>query len=141
MTAELQMTGLPDLDVDTMIGPLAEFGRLLAAADLDRSAARGALLGTVLQALPVMSWASFTSMASSHHTPVTLAASAEPAAAADALQYRAGAGPCLQALADTDMVRVVSLAAEQRWAPFVTTALVDTPVRAVVSCSLAAGGH
>lgn len=127
--------------MDSLIGKLAEFGRLLATAELDQSAARTALLGSVLGALPAISWASFTSLASAHHKPVTLAASAETAELADGLQYRLGAGPCLQAVADTSTVRADSLADEQRWVPFVAAVLADTPVRAAISCSLAAGGH
>jgi len=128
------------LGVDALIGKVAELGRLLTTAELDQPAARGALLGTVVRALPMISWASFTALAAGRK-PATLAASAAAAEAADDLQYRFGAGPCLQALADTGTVRVDSLAGERRWEPFAAAALADTPVRAVVSCSLADGGH
>jgi len=120
---------------------LAGLGRLLAAAELDQRLARTVLLGGVLDALPAIDWASLTSAAGIRRQPVTLAASAEPAETADALQYRTGAGPCLQALAELGVVRAEDLAAESRWQPFVTAALTDTPVRGVVSCSLAASGH
>jgi ANTAR domain len=120
---------------------LAGFGRLLAGAELDQRLARTVLLGGVLAALPEIGWASITSAAGVQRRPATLAASAEAAETADALQYRTGVGPCLQALAELGMVRAEDLATEGRWRPFVAAALADTPVRGVVSCSLAAAGH
>jgi hypothetical protein len=120
---------------------LAGFGRTLAAAEFDQRLARTALLNSVLSALPAIGWASLTSAAGASRQPVTMAASAEPAEAADALQYRAGAGPCLQALAELGMVWAGDLTGESRWQPFVAAALAGTPVRAAVSCSLSAAGH
>jgi hypothetical protein len=127
------LTGLAD--------QLAGLGRMLAAAELDQRLARTVLLGGVLGALPAIGWASLTSAAGVQRRPITLAASAEPAEAVDALQYRTGVGPCLQALTEVGMVRAEDLTTESRWQPFVAAALADTPVRAVVSCSLAAAGH
>lgn len=119
----------------------AGLGRLLAAAEFDHRLARTVLLDGVLGGLPAIDWASLTTVAGVQRKPVTLAASAEAAEATDALQYRAGAGPCLQALTELDVVRVEDLTTESRWQPFVAAALAGTPVRAVVSCSLAAAGH
>ena len=140
MTSQLRQNGArPSAGPLSSTGALAELGRLLAAEELDAAAARTALLGGVLQALPVMRWASLTTAV--HSQPVTLAASADAAEAVDALQYRAGAGPCLQALTEAGTVRADDLAAENRWDQLVAAVLATTPVRAVVSCSLAGAGH
>ena len=118
--------------------PLTGLGRMLAAEQWELATARRAVLDGALRALPEMRWASLTSTV--HRQPTTLAATADPAELADALQYRTGVGPCLQALAEEAVVHTADLAAERRWTPFVAATLADTPVRAVVSCSLAGGG-
>ena len=126
--------------IGTLADQLAGLGRILAADSLDLTTARTAVLSGVVHALPAMSWASLTS-ANGRSRPVTLAASADTAKLVDAIQYRTEGGPCLQAVAETTIVRADDLSREDRWAPFVATALSETPVRAVVSCSLADGGH
>lgn len=131
----------PDYPIDTLADQLAALGRLLAAESVDLTAARTALLGGVVHALPEMSWASLTFAAGGSRQPVTLAASDEIAQAADTIQYGTGAGPCLQAVNETTTVHAEDLSTERRWRPFVAAALAQTPVRAVVSCSLADGGH
>ncbi|MFL6162518.1 MAG: ANTAR domain-containing protein [Jatrophihabitantaceae bacterium] len=127
------------------IGGLADqlliLSQLLAADTLDRAAARTAILNAVVQALPATCWASLTFAAAGRRRPVTLAATDGIAQAADALQYGTGAGPCLQALAEATTIRVEDLAMESRWPSFVAEALDHTPVRSVISCSLADGGH
>lgn len=135
--------GIIELDypIDTLADQLAALGRLLAAESLDLTAARTALLGGVVRALPEMSWASLTFAAGGKRQPVTLAASAELALAVDAIQYGTGAGPCLQAVHEATTVHAEDLTRERRWQPFVAAALAETPVRAVVSSSLADGGH
>jgi hypothetical protein len=120
---------------------LTSLGRMLAAETPDSAEARIVLLNGIVQALPMTSWASLTFAASDNRRPVTLAATDGIAEAADSMQYRAAAGPCLQAVAEMAEVRVDDLARERRWPAFVATALAETPVRAVVSCSLAEGGH
>jgi hypothetical protein len=127
--------------ITTLADQLASLGRMLAAETLDSAVARTALLTGIVQALPVTCWASLTLAAGGTRRPVTLAASDRIAELVDSIQYRAGAGPCLQAVAETTSVRVDDLAREDRWPSFVATALAELPVRAVVSCSLADGGH
>ena len=119
---------------------MAGLSRILAADSLDLITARTSVLSGVVQALPVMSWASLTS-ANGRSRPVTLAASGDTAQLVDGIQYDTGVGPCLQAVAEMTVVRADDLSREDRWAPFVATALSDSPVRAVVSFSLADGGH
>jgi hypothetical protein len=120
---------------------LTSLGRMLAAETLDSAGARTALLNGIVQALPMTCWASLTFATSDNRRPVTLAATDGVAETADLIQYRAGGGPCLQAVADSTDVRIDDLAREQRWPSFVAAALAGTPVRSVVSCSLAEGGH
>jgi hypothetical protein len=127
--------------ITTPADQLISLSRMLAAETLDSAVARTALLSGIVQALPVTCWASLTLAPGGHRRPVTVAASDDIAQTADLLQYRAGAGPCLQAVADTTSVRVEDLTREDRWPSFVAPALAETPVRAVVSCSLADGGH
>jgi ANTAR domain len=124
-----------------LAGQLAMLGRLLAAETVDTVSARTALLDGIVQALPATCWASLTFSAGGNRRPVTLAATDGIAETADSIQYRAGAGPCLQAVAERSIVRADDLSREDRWRPFTATVLTDTPVRAVVSCSLADGGH
>jgi len=145
---QLDVNGCVDTDhlhgltrpIGTLADQLATLGRTLAGEFSDLDTARVDVLGVVLRALPAMSWASLT-FGPGHRPPVTLAASADTALRVDTIQYDTGVGPCLQALADSATVRADDLAAEGRWAPFVAATLADTPVRAVVSCSLADGGH
>lgn len=120
---------------------LTALGKMLAAESMDSAEARVALLNGIVQALPMTCWASLTFAAADSRRPVTLAASDAVAETADLIQYRAGAGPCLQAVADMTEVRVEDLSREERWPSFVTAALAETPVRSVVSYSLAEGGH
>ncbi len=127
--------------IDTLADELAALGRLLAAEEVDLPAARTILLGGVVEALPELSWASLTFAAGGNRQPVTLAASDEIAQVVDAIQYGTGAGPCLQAVEEATTVHAEDLATERRWQPFVAATLAETPVRAVVSCSLADGGH
>jgi ANTAR domain len=123
-----------------LTGQLAMLGRMLAAETVDADAARTALLDGVVQAMPATCWASLT-LAGGNRRPVTMAATDGIARTADSVQYGVGAGPCLQAVAEATTVRVEDLAVEERWPSFVATALTHTPVRAVVSCSLADGGQ
>lgn len=48
-------------------------------------------------------------------SPVTVASSGAEAAAYDALQFRAGAGPCLEAISTGEPVLSADLTAESRW--------------------------
>ncbi|GAB3348881.1 GAF and ANTAR domain-containing protein [Modestobacter lapidis] len=50
--------------------------------------------------------------------PTTVAATEELALDLDLVQYRLGTGPCLQAAGSGDLVEVVDLRAERRWAGF-----------------------
>ena len=133
----------PDYPIGTLANHLAALGRMLAAESVDLVAARTALLDGVVHALPEMSWASltFAAAAGGNRKPETLAASDEIAQVVDEIQYRTDAGPCLQAVNEATTVHAEDLSRERRWRPFVAATLAETPVRAVVSYSLADGGH
>jgi len=140
-TATTQLHDTPH-PLASVTDDLAALGRLLAAeAPLDVEAARSRVLAGALSVLTPISRASLTFWTGGKRRPITLAGTDHTASVVDELQYRAGHGPCLQALAELTLVRSPDLTGETRWGSFVRAALARTPVRGVVSCSLAGGGH
>jgi hypothetical protein len=61
--------------------------------------------------------------------PVTLAATSDLAEKVDAIQYAAGEGPCLEAIADDDITYVADLTRTDRWPRFSERVVAETPVR------------
>ena len=55
--------------------------------------------------------------------PTTVASSGPLATEVDESQYATGAGPCLQSIADGEVVLVVDMATETRWPPYVPRAM------------------
>ncbi|HTZ43331.1 MAG TPA: ANTAR domain-containing protein [Jatrophihabitans sp.] len=128
--------------IGSMAGELAALGRLLAADEpLDLPATRVTVLAGALRAVPAAAHASLTFWSAGKRAPVTLASTDGTALASDQLQYRAEEGPSLQAIRDRGLVQAPDLAAERRWPAYVPAALAESPVRGVLSCSLADGGH
>ena len=69
---------------------------------------------------------------------IAVAFSSDLAALNDELQYTAGAGPCLEALADEKLVESTDLTEETRWGRY-PPAAVGCGVRSVLSLPIAAG--
>jgi GAF domain-containing protein len=74
----------------------------------------------VLLAIPDVDMAGVTLMG--RHGPQTAACTDRAVVEVDAEQYRAGAGPCLQAAATGEIVRVDVESAQQRWPEFARAA-------------------
>lgn len=67
----------------------------------------------------------------------TVAASGDVARSGDALQYRLGEGPCLDALWTAELVHSRDLAGEARWPSWGPAATADLAVRSMLSVRLA----
>jgi hypothetical protein len=68
--------------------------------------------------------------------PSTVAASDEVPLRVDELQYSTGQGPCLQALAQSDIAQTKDLLTDQRWPAFAAQAVSVTGIRSMVSFRL-----
>lgn len=117
---------------------LAALSRLVAdsgVASGDEIA--GAALALTCDLVPGARWASLTHRASSWRT---IAVSDPRAAVLDEFQYRAKAGPCLDAVRSTTVV-ASDFASERRWPEFTALALADRAATGSVSCPLAPAGR
>jgi hypothetical protein len=72
--------------------------------------------------------------------PKTLAASDPLVEQVDAIQYDAGEGPCLEAIAENDISTSNDLATEGRWPEFSRRAVAETPVRSMFGVRIFLGG-
>ena len=68
--------------------------------------------------------------------PKTIASTDDLAFRVDALQYDSGEGPCMQALAESDVVLANNLSEDQRWPRFAPQAVSVTGVRSMLSLRL-----
>ncbi|MGI5130935.1 GAF and ANTAR domain-containing protein [Pseudonocardia sp. CA-107938] len=66
----------------------------------------------------------------------TVAPTDDVPAMVDAIQYRTGQGPCLEAIWDSDVVHIDDLATDDRWPRFAAQAVADTPVRSILAAKL-----
>ena len=125
------MTHPDDQPLDGALVPLAlaELGALpFPDHSLDSLLHRVA--GLTVRLLPADVAASVTVV--SEGRPTTLAATDDLALDLDQVQYRLGAGPCLQAAVTGELVEVPELSSEERWADFAVQAA-DRGCRAMVS--------
>ncbi len=72
--------------------------------------------------------------------PTTAAATDRVVLEVDLVQYEAGEGPCLEAIAESNIVRVDLIGQEMRYSRFAPGAM-DTGINSVVSFPLKAGGR
>jgi hypothetical protein len=68
--------------------------------------------------------------------PRTVAASGELPIRVDQLQYETGQGPCLQALAQSDIAQAADLLTDQQWPLFAAQAVSVTGIRSMMSFRL-----
>ena len=87
--------------------------------------------------VPGARWASITRR---RNRPNTIAATSQVAEAVDGCQYDTGGGPCLEALATSNVV-ISDFDAETRWPNFVARVAHHGPARAALSYPLVAAGH
>ncbi|MCU1498594.1 MAG: Response regulator receiver and domain protein [Acidimicrobiales bacterium] len=78
---------------------------------------------------------------SERRRPAVAAASDAIALALDLLQHEVGEGPCLEALGTAAVVGAEDLGDDGRWPSFTSRALVESPVRAVLSQPLVIDGR
>ncbi|MGN6608146.1 MAG: ANTAR domain-containing protein [Jatrophihabitans sp.] len=121
-------------DVGAAITALAA---LTADADADAVTTARAIMMTATTVLPGCSWASTTQDIKGQF--VTTAASDDVAVQVDGFQYAAGEGPCITALRWKRGLEV-DLETDKRWPDFTTAAIMQTPVRFVVSRPLLVDG-
>lgn len=93
------------------------------------------LVALAQRAVPGCDWAGVTAWPG-RRAPYSLAVTGSVAQEADQLQYDLGDGPCLAAAADSEVVHVPDLTAEDRWPAFTAAALERTPVRGLMSFHL-----
>ena len=112
-------------NLDDLANAFAEVGRHLTSRD------PGPLLRLAVDHVTGCDWASVTTIVDGSGT--TLAATGPRAGAADAVQHRLGAGPCMQAAGHRAYHTVFPVAADDRW-PEVGRALeAETSVRSVLA--------
>src|SRR4051794_49931 len=96
-----------------------------------------ALLGLAVEHVPGCAWASITTV--DDNVGTTLASADEVARQADGIQYRLGAGPCMQAAQARAYHTVFPTKADERWPALADALIEQTPVRAVLSVHMIEG--
>jgi GAF domain-containing protein len=110
----------PDaLDVEELAGALGELARQLADED-DPGAVLTDIARAAVRMIPGADAASITTITG--RTVLSRAATGDLPRQVDALQEETGQGPCLDAIADQQTVRVPDLATEDRWPDFAARA-------------------
>ncbi|MGQ1796112.1 ANTAR domain-containing protein [Kocuria oceani] len=93
-----------------------------------------AVIRQAAETLPGARWASITTLR--HDTFRTLAATGEKARQADALQYRVGSGPCVDALLEDSVHRSGDLAHDARWPEYGARVARELGVRSALAYRL-----
>ena len=123
------MDGRPDA------GHLARLQSLLVdVADIHTFLTELAVVSTAVVAAPVSSGITLRY----DGNLLTFGSSDERAEALDETQYRVGAGPCLQSMRDSQVVRITDTRTEQRWPAYVRAAG-ELGLRCALSCPLTIG--
>lgn len=114
MIREIQQTPHTDLDVDAILGELAESGVSYIAAAQHAG----------------------ITIASRDGKLHTAAATSEYPILLDKFQQRAGEGPCLTAAWEQHVIKVDDVETEQRWTAYCRDTLDETPIRSIMAFQL-----
>ncbi len=107
-----------------------QFRNLAAYIDSNRDPA-GALQRLADLARATVGGCEWCAITQASREPRTLAASDDTARLIDAIQLRAGEGPCLSAARDEIVIHIPDLTRESRWPGYVPAAEDHTPDRAI----------
>jgi transcriptional regulator with GAF, ATPase, and Fis domain len=128
------------------IGPLAQLADQLVelVRVMSDGQARGLQSSRIVQfaaqAVPGSEHCAITLM-QGRSQPSTVAASDEVPLRVDNLQYSTGQGPCLQALAQSDIAQANDLLTDQQWPAFAAQAVTVTGIRSMLSFRLYLDEH